>query len=213
MLVHNKSSDLPHSSRLNTSQLLDFILDISNKSDSESRKKLYNWLYVRTRLGAYYEINNNFHISYFGQPNGTGTFHYWNVYYTDIYRTKILKISFDSSSLKLRSKPEHLIARELYSRQILFFTNCAGIISPINYPLLNQNFPGRLEVDFIIFLKGKVIALEIDGKHHNQKFNRQLDYCKDRVLTSNGFKVYRYSSAEVMESPNLVVDELIKLNL
>ena len=53
-----------------------------------------------------------------------------------------------------------------------------------NCPLCNNWFP-----DFV--WKGKRVILEVDGPIHNTPHQKQMDALKDRMLTDNGWKVFR----------------------
>jgi len=64
-----------------------------------------------------------------------------------------------------------------------------------------------IEVDFTISSNGNKLAIEIDGsQHENQKF---LDQSRDALLLSLGYKILRILARDVLETPNVVVDNIV----
>ena len=64
-----------------------------------------------------------------------------------------------------------------------------------------------IEVDFIITSNGNKLAIEIDGgQHENQKF---VDQSRDALLLSLGYKTLRILARDVLETPNVVVDNIV----
>ena len=70
---------------------------------------------------------------------------------------------------------------------------------------------GRLEIDFLVFHKGKCISLEIDGKHHQENGQTHRDYIRDRLLLREGIATARFTAQECMESPDAAIEEFLNL--
>jgi hypothetical protein len=200
---------LPFYIEVQTSKLLNLLLDLTNKmsANEDTRKKARRWLFDKTRPGFYMELNAHLHLAYADQRGGHGSQHWWRLFFDEAYKIKI-----EWGGLYFRSEAEMKIAQELDSRGVLFFANARGRIND-NKPLANSNgsFNGRLEVDFLVFQKGKVLVLEVDGQQHNQKDNAARDYVKDRLLMKEGLATIRFTAKECFNTPNLVVDEFLAL--
>jgi hypothetical protein len=213
----------------------------NNSAPENTRQKARRWLYNKTRPGFYIELNTHLHLAYADQRGGHGSQHWWRLFFDEAYKIKIEKIFSQSAlavsdqknnskqqqsdtqgenhnaytewgGLYLRSDAEVKIAQELDSRGVLFFANARGRVND-NQPLANSNgsFNGKLEVDFLVFQKGKVLVLEVDGQQHNQKDNAARDYVKDRLLMKEGVATIRFTAKECFNTPNLVVDEFLAL--
>ena len=66
------------------------------------------------------------------------------------------------NEMYFHSETEVCIATELYNQGVLFFVNVRGSINVGHSPVSAKNATGRLEVDFLVFYKGKCISLEVE---------------------------------------------------
>ena len=73
-----------------------------------------------------------------------------------------------------------------------------------------QHQIGPYIADF--YCDSKKLIIEIDGKVHNTREQKQKDLKRDKYLTSLGNKVLRFSNADVINNIEYVFDK-IKLNL
>ena len=110
-----------------------------------------------------------------------------------------------------RSGVEIKIAEELDKRGVLFFANARGRISGNGSPISDMTMTGRLEVDFLVFHKGKCISLEVDGKHHQQQGNTERDYVRDRVLLRESIATARFTASDCHKDAESVVTEFLNL--
>lgn len=62
------------------------------------------------------------------------------------------------------------------------------------------------------FCKEKRLIIEIDGKIHQQKKNKEYDEVRDKFLTSLDYKVLRFTNEQVESDINKIIEE-IKMNL
>lgn len=67
-----------------------------------------------------------------------------------------------------------------------------------------------VEVDFVIEDSNTAVrlAIEVDGKQHETE--SVLDHSRDVMLQSFGYDVYRVSARDVMETPNVIVADIMK---
>jgi very-short-patch-repair endonuclease len=70
----------------------------------------------------------------------------------------------------------------------------------------NGQLTGRLEVDFLIIAKGKVLVLEVDGSQHSEEGQTIRDYAKDRVLLRAGVPTVRFTARDCLMQPKAVVE-------
>lgn len=115
--------------------------------------------------------------------------------------------------MMFRSPVEVKIAEALDKRGLLFFGNVRGRISSQGSPVSESSgwLTGRLEIDFLVFHKGKCISLEIDGKHHQEDIQTHRDYIRDRVLLREGIATARFTAQECMQSPDAAIEEFLNL--
>ncbi|MFM8296875.1 MAG: DUF559 domain-containing protein [Microcystis aeruginosa] len=113
--------------------------------------------------------------------------------------------------MMFRSPGSVKIAEALYRRGLLFFGNARGRIGSQGSPLSASTMTGRLEIDFLVFQKGKCINLEIDGKHHQEDGQTHRDYIRDRLLLREGIATARFTAQECMESPDAAIEEFLNL--
>jgi len=230
---------LPNYIELSTSKVLNVFMSLYQKTDIDHavmRKKINDWLYRRTKPSFYAEMSKSLHIGYVGQPNGTGSQHLWRLFFDEILRATIegivnstaLVVSADTEQtyknatgdinppkewggMYFRSNEEIKIAEQLDKRGVLFFANARGRISGEGSPVSMANMTGRLEIDFLVFHKGKCISLEVDGKHHQQQGNTERDYVRDRLLLREGIATARFTAADCRKNAEAVVTEFLNM--
>jgi hypothetical protein len=145
-----------------------------------------------TRPGFYIELNENLHLAYADQRDGSGSQHWWRLFFDEKLRSKVERATKSSAlttidkkaappsesngtgngskewgGMYFRSESEIKIAEELERQGLLFFANIRGRINKDKSPISAKIDTGRLEIDFLIFHRGKCISLEVDGLHHN----------------------------------------------
>lgn len=230
---------LPNFIEVSTNKLLDTFVDLYQKQDiprSKLRQKINQWSYRRTQPSFYVELHEYLHLAYIGQPNGSGSQHLWRLFFDDRIKQKIETITKSSAlvvgvqqtsqnqtasadvnppmewgGMYFRSGVEIKIAEQLDKRGVLFFANTRGRISSNGSPVSDMTMTGRLEVDFLVFHKGKCISLEVDGKHHQQQGNTERDYVRDRVLLREGIATARFTAGDCRRDAESVVTEFLNL--
>jgi hypothetical protein len=221
---------LPDYREVNTSQLVDFLLTLNRQPGETSRKKIRDWLYSRTRPGFYFEIEVNLHLAYADQRDGPNTLHRWRIFHDRSWGEKIDRClqssalatvnktngkadGFEWGGMYFRSPVEVKIAEALDRRGVLFFANARGRVSDEGSPASRKSdrFTGRLEIDFLVFQKGRCLSLEIDGKHHEESTQAHRDYIRDRVLLREGIPTARFTAQECLQSPDTVIEEFLHL--
>ena len=229
--TYTMKSELPYSTELRTSSVLDILEKFLAPNDGESahdfRERLQARLYNRAKPNFHIKLSESFHLSYVNQRDGHGTQHYWMVHYDDVLKAQIEALAkgssltvanrtqgaenapFEFGGLYLRSEAEMAIAEELNRRDVLFFANVRGRVSTNSSPVSEHQSNGRVELDFLVFVKGKAIALEVDGRQHNEQRNR--DYAKDRLMLREGIPTARFTAQECLNSSVAVVDEFLFL--
>jgi hypothetical protein len=111
-----------------------------------------------------------------------------------------------------RSKAEIKVAEQLDKRGVLFFANVRGRISGDGSPVsVNAGLIGLLELDFLVFYKGKCISLEVAGRHHEEQGQVARDYTRDRVLLREGIATARFTANECTYQTVMVVDEFLNM--
>lgn len=112
-----------------------------------------------------------------------------------------------------RSKTEVKVAEELSKRNLLFFANTRGQVSRVGSPASAQSdwLTGRIEVDFLVFHKGKCISLEVDGQHHQEEVQAFRDCIRDRVLLREGISTVRFSADECFNKTSDVITEFLNI--
>ena len=228
---------LPYYQELRTSVLLNVLITFSAKKDRNIRKKINQWLSVRTRPGFYLELNNHLHLAYADQRDGHGTQHWWRLFFDERYQKQI-EIATRSSSLTVgtkasennqqaaghnayrewggmyfRSSAEIAIAEELDKRNVLFFGNVRGRLQLQDLPAAKASecLSGRVELDFLVFKDRKCIVLEVDGQHHQEGTQTIRDYVRDRVLLREGIPTARFTAQECITRTELVITEFLKM--
>jgi Protein of unknown function (DUF559) len=230
------SGQLPLCLELPTPKVLDVILALYSKTQNQAelkslRKKLNARLYPKTRPGFYMEVNDHLHLAYMGQPEGQGKQHWWRLFFVEAVREQIEAVVYGSAlavpskdtsqrpegarrewgGLSLRSEAEVRIAEALDRRRVFFFANCQGRVSDAGSPVAASTTNRRVEVDFLIFVKGRAIVLEIDGPHHNGGSQTERDYGRDRLLLREGIPTARFTAQECYNQPSEVVSEFLNL--
>ncbi len=216
-------------------------LSTESNNTTNLRKKINNYLYSKTRPGFYLEFNEHLHLAYGDQRDGHGTQHWWRLFFDNYYKQQVEQFTngsalavpgkdtplndsgkeiktdinpmYEWGGMYFRSKAEIKIAEELDSKGVLFFANSRGRIGRQGSPISEaSNFlTGRLEVDFMVFLKGKCMILEVDGNHHQESLQTSRDYVRDRVLLREGLPTVRFTAKECFEKPENVVIEFLSI--
>lgn len=231
---------LPYYLELQTGRLLDLLMSLSPPTRINNfREKLRTRLYSRTRPGFYIEMNPSLHLAYADQRDGHGTQHWWRLFFDDKFRVKIESLIKSSAltvtnqesrnnenftnanannliewgGMYFRSKTEVKIAETLYNNNVLFFANVRGQISPQGSPasVASEQLTGRVEVDFLVFYKGKCRILEVDGQHHQEGSQTVRDYVRDRTLLREGIPTARFTANECYNRPADVVTEFLNM--
>lgn len=76
----------------------------------------------------------------------------------------------------------------------------------VKYP--DKNYPTNYKPDFTNF--DKMLCVEIDGKSHNSKYQKNIDAKKEECLNILGYRVIRFSNDVVLSNFDLVVDTIIE---
>jgi hypothetical protein len=115
--------------------------------------------------------------------------------------------------MNFRSPAEVKIADALDKRGVLFFANARGRVSDRGSPVSRSSglITGRLEVDFLVFYRGKCISLEVDGKHHEESIQTHRDYIRDRLLLREGIPTARFTASECLQNPDAAIEEFLNL--
>jgi hypothetical protein len=111
--------------------------------------------------------------------------------------------TYEWNNIILRSPAEIDIAITLEEKGVLFFTNSRCRVRN------RAGFTETKETDFLVFHKGKVRILEVDGKQYHQQ--PHLDYARDRLFDKYGIRTTRYMASECMNNPSEVVEEFLEL--
>jgi very-short-patch-repair endonuclease len=238
---------LPCQSQVSTPKLLDVLTGLSPafqrlnpQKKKESRKKLNEKLYNRTRPGFYMEVLETLHLAYAGQPNGHGTLHYWRLFFDERLKDQLEVLiqgtaltasehqahssghqanrnegsgnySIEWGGLYLRSEAEMKIASALDQTGVLFFANARGRVGLQDTLVSNNQLTGRVEADFLILHRGKCMVLEVDGQHHLELGQVIRDYARDRVLLRDGVPTVRFTARDCLDRPNEVVSEFLSI--
>jgi len=211
-----------------------------NKNQKLLREKINRWLFTKTRPGIYIELDSHFHLAYADQRDGHGTQHWWRLFFDEHSKEKVETASRSNaltiskkgsedpsrgtsqseyaniSSMKewggmyFRSESEIRIAEKLDEAGVLFFANARGRISSKDSPISSE-YPGRLEVDFLVCHQGKCMTLEVDGKHHQENGQALRDYTRDRLLLREGIPTVRFTANECFHRASEVVSEFLKI--
>lgn len=78
----------------------------------------------------------------------------------------------------------------------------------LNFKFRRQYPIGDYIVDFVCI--EKMLVIEIDGGHHNDLINKELDEKRTKYLNSRGFKVLRFWNIDIDKNTLGVYDEIIK---
>ncbi|MBD1847669.1 DUF559 domain-containing protein [Cyanobacteria bacterium FACHB-63] len=111
----------------------------------------------------------------------------------------------------LRSEAEIRIAKALDQQGVLFFANTRGRVNLDGAAVSNTEMNGRIEADFLVFLQGKCLILEVDGKHHLEGGQTVRDYARDRMLLRAGLSTVRFSGRDCLDRPQAVVAECLSI--
>ncbi len=105
------------------------------------------------------------------------------------------------------------IAEQLYKHKVLFFANIRGQVGREGSPASDKSgcLTGRVEVDFLVFHKGKCMILEVDGQHHQEGSQTFRDYVRDRILLREGIATARFTADECFKRPAEVVSEFLNI--
>ncbi|MGC1306612.1 MAG: hypothetical protein WA885_05235 [Phormidesmis sp.] len=117
------------------------------------------------------------------------------------------------SGMYFRSNAELMIAKVLQQRGVLFFANSQGTASLKGLPVTMDahGMVERLEADFLVFLNGQCICLEVDGRQHQQTEHAYRDFAKERVLLREKIPTVRFPAQECLVRPGEVITEFLTL--
>jgi Protein of unknown function (DUF559) len=231
---------LPFEFQVATGKLLDAVFALSPqlqklnpKAKKEARKSLYGKLYAQTRPGYYRKLSESLHLAYLGQPDGHGKQHLWRLFCDESIKDHLEILIFGSAlavpdepsnsssggnpytkewgGLNLRSEAEVRIAEALNQTGVLFFVNARGRVGLHETVISNGQLTGRVEADFLVFLNGKCVVLEVDGVHHAEGSQVVRDYARDRVLLRSGVPTVRFTASDCIARPDEVVAELLSI--
>lgn len=230
---------LPHYLELRTSLVLDCLQVLVPKAQGKkNRKRLCASLASRTRLGMYIELNDNLHLAYADQRDGRGSQHWWRLFFDDSIRETVERAANSTaiaagtqqrreetrqpsqsrpslcwSGMYFRSKAELCIAQALQECGVLFFANSQGTASLKGLPVTMDahGMVERLEADFLVFVRGRCICLEVDGRQHLQREHTYRDFAKERVLLREQIPTVRFPAQECLVRPAQVVAEFLAL--
>jgi len=91
---------LPNFIEVQTGKLLNILIDLPQNPDvnrSQLRSKINKWLYTRTRPNFYIEMHEYLHLAYADQRSGSGTQHWWRLFFDDRLKQKIENITKSSA--------------------------------------------------------------------------------------------------------------------
>jgi hypothetical protein len=217
---------LPFYKEIRTSGLLNFLITIY---PDEDKKKINKWLYIRTKPGFYIEFKPNLHLAYAHQKDGHGTQHWWRLFFDEQWQGTIEQVikgtalvvgkhtsnghsaTSEWGGMNFRSPAEVKIAEALDKRGVMFFGNARGRIGSQGSPVSASELTGRLEVDFLVFHKGKCMSLEVDGKHHEEGGQAHRDYIRDRVLLREGIPTARFTASECLQRTDETIEEFLNM--
>lgn len=230
---------LPHYLELRTSAILDCLqVLVPNASGSKNRKRLGASLASRARIGMYLEISEKLHLAYADQRDGRGSQHWWRLFFDDSLREVVERAANSTaiaigtkqrreearhasqgapqicwSGMYFRSKAELKIAQVLQERGVLFFANSQGTASLKGLPITMDahGMVERMEADFLVFIGGRCICLEVDGRQHQQTEQAFRDFAKERVLLRENIPTVRFPAQECLVRPGEVVTEFLNL--
>ena len=230
---------LPHYLELRTSQILDCLQAlIPNTDGKRNRKRLSSSLASRARIGMYLELNPKLHLAYADQRDGRGSQHWWRLFFDDSLRETLERVASATalavgtkqrqeetrraypstppicwSGMYFRSNAELAIAKVLQRQGVLFFVNSQGTASLKGMPITidAHGMVERLEADFLVFLNGQCICLEVDGRQHQEMQHAYRDFAKERVLLREQIPTVRFPAQECLIRPNEVVTEFLSL--
>ena len=105
------------------------------------------------------------------------------------------------------------MAQALHRQGLTFFANSQGMTSLTGLPVTAEahGMVERVEVDFLVLHRGACLALEIDGRQHQEQTVAFRDFAKERVLLKAGLPTVRFPAEDCRRSPELVVAELVTL--
>lgn len=232
-------NELPYNVQIPTGKLLDMLIALAPgsrhmtpKQKRECRTKLNQKLYPKTRPGFYMRVADSLHLGYAGQPNGHGNQHHWRLFYDERIKDAIEALVRGSAittpepsngnanggnfqtgwgGLYLRSEAEIRIAKVLDQQGVLFFANTRGRVNLEGAPVSNTELNGRIEADFLVFLQGKCLILEVDGQHHLEGEQTVRDYARDRMLLRAGLPTVRFTGRDCLDRPQAVVAECLSI--
>lgn len=105
---------------------------------------------------------------------------------------------YTHNGFNYRSKSEISVAQELDKRNILFLPNCRASRAPVSR-----------EADFLVFHRGKVAVLEVDGPTHAGRAAE--DHKRDFFFEEQGIHVHHFVAEEAYNSPQVVVAKFLQL--
>ncbi|MDR0814436.1 MAG: DUF559 domain-containing protein, partial [Bacteroidales bacterium] len=74
------------------------------------------------------------------------------------------------------------------------------------HKIRRQHIVNTFIVDFISLDKG--VAIEIDGRIHDNEDHKEYDAIRTQILEESGFEVIRYSNEEILQNPQFVAKKI-----
>lgn len=186
----------------------------------------------------YLELNDRLHLAYADQRNGRGSQHWWRLFFDDLLREAVERAANSTaiavgtkqrredarhtnqgapsicwSGMYFRSKAELRIAQALQQEGVLFFANSQGTASLKGLPVTMDahGMVEQIEADFLVFLYGQCICLEVDGRQHQQTQNAYRDFAEERVLLKEQISTVRFPAQDCLTRPDEVIAEFLNL--
>ena len=204
------------------------------------RAKIQSWLSSNNTASFSSSCNSNdIYLEYSNQRGGANSQHWWRLFFSNSLKPQIEKITnsvalvasnkgtnFQSQQvtqgignpplewggMSFWSQTEIKIAEQLDKKGVLFFANARGRKNGQGFPVsVTGGIVRLLEIDFLVFYKGKLITLEVDGKHHQQNGQIDRDYIRDRILLREGIPTARFTASECYNHTEAVIHEFLSM--
>ncbi|BAQ63906.1 hypothetical protein GM3709_671 [Geminocystis sp. NIES-3709] len=189
---------------------MDILIALFKNGDNSQRTKVNSWLNSHTRDKFSITLKDDFFLQYLDQRDGRNTQHYWSISFNQSHSDKInqfIDFTNEWQGLTLRSLPELKLAQLLYEHHIPFLSNTKGLVLPLPNTLSDTLLSGRVEYDFILLKP--LLRIELDGQHHLNPQQRQLDISGDRLLQSLNIPTLRFNATDILKNPQLVINEIL----
>ena len=116
--------------------------------------------------------------------------------------------SFDGSRTRTESPIEAMFASAMD-----LSTSRARVkrLNPLEVSIKAQQQIGRYRVDFLIVRRTIKLVVECDGHEFHERTKEQAvtDKARDRYLTKEGYRVFRFTGSEIWANPFAAAQEVI----